>query len=466
MSSHLNIQNKLRYEDPKGQYIEYDLISVNQNGNIFFTSVFSIKDIKDLFTISPAEYQIYDLSTKTDPSDPNFSDKFEDLRQNSTSGYQRLPDVKTRVMEIKDYIKIEDDYHIIPNSIILSLEADVIDFEELDYGMEYKIAYDPVKNKIRFHNSLYEDVKNMEGKPILVIDGNHRLEGIKDYYNETNNHYEFMATVLINIDTRDQAELFKTVNYKIKPVNKSYYYQIMGEFDLGMEEEVFLHYVTRYFNENQNSPYYSRIKMLGKSIKAPKKQTLSQSFFVEFLRNWLLEKRRHLRIPDDYKVTRIPVLRYLFINGKDYHGYIIQTLHYYFEAICILFNKRYEGNIKWDDYKENKLLRPTGVGAFIELFPHIYLHFLVQNNFLKNQLDAATIIEKFKNSIDEYLEPFFNMEYDLNQLIKDEYSSSSGEGIIKKLADELLDVWTDQFDDYGVSEYQYATWFVENVLNK
>lgn len=137
---------------------------------------------------------------------------------------------------------------------------------------------------------------------VFIVDGQHRMLAIKRVYQKLLDgqieladderqyvinyieHYKFNCTILVNYDLWEQGQVFINVNFKQKPVNKSLYYEIFGSeyresrSDWKRNQAYLAHCLARSLNENPDSPYFSKVKMLGTG-----KGYISQAFIVESL---------------------------------------------------------------------------------------------------------------------------------------------------------------------------------------
>lgn len=99
-----------------------------------------------------------------------------------------------------------------------------------------------------------------------LIDGQHRLEGIKaamaekpDLANKT-----IIVSLAINLETKDAAKIFLNINSEQKPVPKSLIYDLYGVTDEGRNFAINrAEDIARILNEDINSPFYNVIKYPG-----------------------------------------------------------------------------------------------------------------------------------------------------------------------------------------------------------
>lgn len=120
-----------------------------------------------------------------------------------------------------------------------------------------------------------------------LIDGQHRLEGIKAAITENPDlaNKTIIVSLAINLETKDAAKIFLNINSEQKPVPKSLIYDLYGVTD---EERNFAinraEDIARILNEDVNSPFYNIIKYPG----APRgKGKLDLSTVVNALKSYV-----------------------------------------------------------------------------------------------------------------------------------------------------------------------------------
>lgn len=100
-----------------------------------------------------------------------------------------------------------------------------------------------------------------------IIDGQHRLEGIKKYLKTDPNaeDVDLLCTIFMDLASPFQAEIFATINYTQQQVDKSLAYQLFG-YKLDKAEsdewapETLSVYLSRVLNNDKESPFYNKIK--------------------------------------------------------------------------------------------------------------------------------------------------------------------------------------------------------------
>lgn len=451
------------------------LIPIQQNGTTYYMAVMDISKYGKLMTVSPMEYKLNIFSGELLEDE---KDEIMNLlrRKTDPTGYQRFKS-NTRVRSIADYLKKHDGFnHFIPNAILIAAKANPISADALNGKLEGDVFIQESPDiALYIRKELFTLGDDNERKnKFFIIDGNHRVQGILRYSAEKEKPepFEMPVSILLNKDQKIEAEIFKTVNYEAKPVNRSYLYQILGEFELGSEEHQYMHKLAEILNSWSESPFKARIKMIGSSMPGGK-QSFSQAFFIEQVYEWLMEVKPRLSIPITAGIIKIPVLRYIYDNNEVACAKLLIS---YFVAVRNCFKRSFDkdfGEDSWntlfDNYTkgqspQNYLLKPIGVGAFIELFPVIFMKMLFDRQMINKQ--DLIFDEDIKESLfTKYLEPI--IQKDILQHIDTNYSSASSQGLVRKLANDLfVNRFEKAFDDVFIAEKEYVNWFKQQYYTK
>src|SRR6266478_851320 len=181
-------------------------------------------------------------------------------------GIQR-PLNQKRVKEIQQYVQTVD--ACFPTAVILSVSANCA-------------QYDAESRVLTLGN--YEDPEDPERTIFYrqiakVIDGQHRIEGLKDYSGPT---FDVNVSIFVEIDVAEEAYIFSTVNLAQTKVNKSLAYDL---FDLARSRspQKLCHNIAVALDQDEKSPFYHRIKRLGVATEGRFNETLTQATFVEAL---------------------------------------------------------------------------------------------------------------------------------------------------------------------------------------
>jgi DGQHR domain-containing protein len=177
--------------------------------------------------------------------------KFDSITMESTGGIQREPS-RVRIKEIAEYANSVD--ATFPTPILLALD-------EGSY-------------------SLNANALEITGERIAdIVDGQHRVLGLEQSHRSA----DFIIPVVFILDATEEqkALIFATINGKQTKVPASVIYDLFGITKTRSPQKT-AHEIARALNSASGSPWYNRLKMLGK--KSPgSNETLSQGTFIKFL---------------------------------------------------------------------------------------------------------------------------------------------------------------------------------------
>ena len=226
--------------------------------------------------------------------------------------YQRIID-EARVKSIAAYL--QEDFALVPNGVVLAVGEDVSSC--VKWGKRSKFA------KI--------ELSWGEGIPLHIIDGQHRVEGLKQVIKDGKTEFrdfELPVCLLLELPFYLQAELFAVINGKQKPVPRSRIYDLLGYRpikDKDLREKAykgelaihrFCHLAVRVLNNTQKSPWHNRIKMRGSGPGI-----VTQAAMVDHLASLLIPKKNSLR------VLNFPLL-YRYFKAGDLLG---------FSKVCVIY---------------------------------------------------------------------------------------------------------------------------------
>jgi len=265
------------------------------------------------------------------------------VRRNLNNGIQRELSGK-RAKEISKYC--EDPDAAFPTPIILAVAESDIESMSAINGLKdfYEITFDD--------NCAFAE----------ILDGQHRVEGIKL---AKAFQTDLPVVLMFDLTAEEKAYVFSTINSTQTKVDKSLIYDL---FDLNRGRSPYktCHEIARIMNSDSASPFFGRLKMLGK--KSTPDAILSQGTFVNYLCKLIsntpqedminLKKNRKLKGSDHL------VLRNYFIEERD--DVILKLLTNYFSAVADVFPE------EWNNTSKYILSKTTGYGALMKVFPHFY----------------------------------------------------------------------------------------------
>jgi len=402
--------------------------------NYFKINVFKIHQIPTgCVLVGKIKYiellQVYKFTERQE----NYLDPFDSKSPNENPDdveFQRhLQDKKTKEMVkyLKDnFEKKEKSLGLFPSSLILALEL-YSDYEgELNDSLMNNV-YD-AKLKQCFVNNEGTELYIPKNKRIaLVVDGQHRLYSTQKFFDSLYekdkkiiDDFEFPVTFLVGFDIYQVAQIFATVNFTQKPVNRSIYYDIFGSIPGELSDIKLAHDLALYLNNNSNSPVKKMIKLLGRGYGL-----FSQAFFVKkmlihFKKGgvWAKIYSDYLRGGKDYR--KIPNFMKIYLDciKEEYSECWPEMVEAQGELIYNPYDKQYK--------YEYILCKPVGIGAFFRLINEIYPLVKDLSN-LEMKKEINKILTKI--SIKQAKELFS---------ITGIYGKSSSEGLVTRLYKEQL----------------------------
>lgn len=195
-----------------------------------------------------------------------------------------------------------------------------------------------------------------------IIDGQHRIYGImKSKISEI----ELPVVIMFDLIPQEKAYIFSTINSNQVTVPKSLIYDLYDVSELRSPYKT-CHEIARALNSDKKSPYYNRLKMLGK--KMSDNEVLSQGTFVYELIKMITNnpQKDGIAIKNnkelDYLDERKYPFRDLFIRGKD--ELIYKIILNAFTAVKNVFHN------DWNSEK-SILSKSMGYGAILRAMPEI-----------------------------------------------------------------------------------------------
>ncbi|MHB2105835.1 DGQHR domain-containing protein [Vibrio vulnificus] len=232
---------------------------------------------------------------------------------------------------------------------------------------------------------IYLDENDVVGD---VIDGQHRLEGLKK--SKYIDDFQLPVVFMFDLEPYQQAYVFSIINSKQTRVNMSLIYDL---FALSKTRSPYktCHEVARALNKDSSSPFYRKLKMLGKKEKDQDVASLSQGTFIKYMLELISKNpdadsrdiKRNIELKDD---AMYPLRRYFIADNDPVIHKVITNV---FSAVEYVFEQ------EWKDPSKSIISKPIGFGAIIKIFPELYKVGMKNETLTKDFfIDQFEIIKK------------------------------------------------------------------------
>lgn len=264
---------------------------------------------------------------------------------------------KKRIKEISRYAERPD--AVFPTPIILSGKSSAIELDSENKEFTFK-----------------ENARNS----FSIIDGQHRLLGIKD--SKAFATLELPVVIFLDTEPYEDAMIFITINGNQVKVPMSIIYQLF-EIMPGRSIEKTCHTIAQAFNTDEKSPFYNRLKMLGTKTEIQDFAPLSQSSFITPIKV-MLEKNGKFET---------------YFNAEQ-DNVIYKILFNYFTAVSKAFK---------EDWNNSESILPKAIGhkALIDLLDKK----LYEQGQEEGKLTEEFFFNKLKKISDVIDKPITSTEY-------------------------------------------------------
>lgn len=321
---------------------------------------------------------------------------------------RRLSD--NRVKEIGKYVRNID--ATFPTAIILHINSfsNFHDYEDPQSEEHRNVIFDRENSEMKIR--VHQDVAT-------ILDGQHRIEGLKKGLGEDGffkTKFQLNVSIFVDLDMDNQSMVFATVNKAQTKVNKSLVYDLFAFANTRSPQRT-AHNIVRLLDENENSPFYKMVKILGTADDTVR-ETITQATIAESIIKYissspmqdrdLLKRKKKLERAFGNKQKRL-IFRNLFIDEKD--SDIAKNVWNLFSAV----------KEKWPNHWHTSLLsKSTGVIAFMRFLRPAYLH-------LTSNLGDVVV------SKDEFTELLKDVDINGDNFTKEYYvPGSSGQSTLYK----------------------------------
>lgn len=332
--------------------IEIQVLEVTQRLGSFYVGVMKANDLRQIAAADTRRQEQREVEIYT--------------------GIQRELSRK-RQAEIAEYISTFD--AAFPNSFIIAVDSRDV------------ITQNDKTLRIRAHE-----------KAASIIDGQHRLAGFTEQNSEG---FELIVSIFIDLPVEDQAMLFATINLKQTKVSPSLVYDLFEETKLRSPQKT-CHNICKALNADKDSPFFHRIKPLGKRTD-DYAGILTQATFVKRLLPLVSKNPDQVRDNIKRKIALNPsdpdnrdcIFWKLFVEDKDWA--ILKILVNYFVAVRTEFENDWNSD-------SSPLPRTIGFSALMRLLPLLYKKGYTQGtleqSFFTVELKKAKPLAPFR--FDEY----------------------------------------------------------------
>lgn len=224
-----------------------------------------------------------------------------------------------------------------------------------------------------------------------VIDGQHRLEGLKA--SNFLSKFQMPVVLMFNLYPSQKAYVFSIINSKQTRVNMSLIYDLFALSDKRSPYKT-CHETARALNIDTDSPFFNRLKMLGKKEDDQNLASLSQGTFIKYLLELISKNPDEdtRKIKNDIKLDPNSnlVLRQYFIDNQD--SVIFKIILNLFNGVKDAFEE------EWSNPDQYIISKPIGFGAVVKAYPAIHI-IGVSRNMLTRDFFKSVFL-KFKIDLD------------------------------------------------------------------
>ncbi|SRR6266851_522071 len=323
--------------------MSYPVIAVEQPAGTFYLTAMPAEDVVRMSRANP---RVFDPQTLA-----------------SGGGVQRDPSAR-RIKSIAEYAETSDS--AFPTAVLLAIKSENCTLQ----NGEISVNGDNVAD---------------------IVDGQHRILGLSKAAQRGN----FVLPIVFIIDATEEekALLFATINGTQTKVPASLVYELYGITESRSPAKT-CHEIARSLNSMPESPWYRRLKMLGRKSVAGSAESLSQGTFVKFLMPHI--SANPAKDMDLLKNNQPPlvfpkcIFNEYFREGKD--SLILKVLLNTFQGARSVWPA------EWDDPAGFILTKTLGFSGIMRALPD-----LVNNGRHQNDLSVgyfSAVFEKVKRQME------------------------------------------------------------------
>lgn len=277
-------------------------------------------------------------------------------------------------------------------------------------------------------------------KSAWVIDGQHRLYG----YSRIDEKYWDQNIAVIafeEMDTRDEADLFVTINHKQKSVPRSVIVSLQSDLKWGSEDpkerlSALCSRLVKALNSDATSPLFQRFAMQG--VVGKENQSLTMPEVVNGLnRSGLLGKT---------------ILKGVLTAGPLSGPTDDETTDRARRVLNDYFGKLRDSNpTRWDAARAAYISTNPGIRAHLLLIAEVIRYVQLKEEIEPQLLDEDTLLKH----IIRIIQPVFEFVRDAADAdIHDKFSRKFGEGGVREYADNLAEIVLVKYKDFGSEDFR------------
>jgi len=214
--------------------MSYPYILIEQPAGTFYVTAMPAVEV---VRVSKAKPRIFNTKTLT-----------------SEGGVQREPSER-RIKAIADYVESAD--AAFPTAVLLAVKSE--------------------------HCVLQDGQISIDGEGVAdIVDGQHRVEGLRNSSKADVGKFTLPVVIILDSTEEEKALLFAIINGTQTKVPASLVYDLYGVTEFRSPAKT-CHEIARSLNSMPESPWYRRLKMLGRKTSPDSLESLSQGTFVKFL---------------------------------------------------------------------------------------------------------------------------------------------------------------------------------------
>ena len=316
---------------------------------------------------------------------------------------------------IADYIDSKN--CTFPNSVILganfSESGDYIDSSTNRWSIETKELDNGEKS--------YTLIVPSAEKAVSIIDGQHRLDGFRKYFNNKDDtiDMDLLCSIFFDIPSPVQAEIFATINYNQKPVDKSLAYQLFGysldkKSSTEWEPDNLALHIARIFDKEEDSPFHGMIKSGAVENDITRDSSYGFVLSTAAVVEGIVKLFSSNPIKDRYRINK----KSLFVSGRERIKnerssaplrmlYIQNEDRKIYDIVSNFFEIAMQDLIS-NSVEHSKIRSTIGIMALFDVLRHVLM--------CQNELSAT------KEYFSQLLEPCISIDF------SNEYFSAAGIG--------------------------------------